>query len=91
LYPRPGAAASIVTRLQDSFGDEVGVFLRDSQQWHDFSTVWGNPYLTGGAVGEVVIVALSNRFPVPDPEYVYEHGSICADEMTTGVAVWTGA
>ncbi|HZV27272.1 MAG TPA: hypothetical protein VFG00_13385 [Acidothermaceae bacterium] len=90
LYPRPGAAASILTRLRDSFGDEVGIFARDSQQWHDFGAACGNPHLTSDAVGEVVIVALSNRFPVPDPGYAFEHGSICADEMTTGVAVWSG-
>jgi hypothetical protein len=90
LYPRPGAAVSIVTRLRDWFGDEVGIFARDSQQWQEFSAAWGNPHLDGDAVGEVVTVALSNRFPVPDPDYVFEHGSICAEEMLTGVAAWTG-
>lgn len=90
LYPRPGAAASILTRLRDWFGEEVGIFARDSQQWQEFSAACGNPYLDGDAVGEVVTVALSNRFPVPDPDYVFEHGSICAEEMLTGVAAWTG-
>jgi hypothetical protein len=90
LYPRPGAAGTIVTRLRKSFGNDCGIFLRDSQEWRDFSAACGNPHLSGAAVGEVVIVALSGRFPVPDPEYVFEHGSICAQEMMTGVAAWTG-
>ncbi len=91
LYPRPGNAMSILNRLGDAFGDDVALFTRDSRQWRDFSRGYGNPYLTGDVIGEVIAVALSNRFPVPDPGYLFEHGSICIEEMTTGVAVWTGA
>lgn len=91
LYTRPGMAQQVATRLGEAFGEDVGVFLRSAQPWRDFCKLWGNPYLTGDAVGDVVVVALSHRFPVPDPEYAFEHGSIHADEMTTGVAVWIGA
>lgn len=90
LYPRAGTAQPVANRLREELGTEIGVFLRDSPEWQDFIEIWGNPGLAASAVGEVIAVALTDRFPVPDPAYLYEHGSICADEMRTGAAIWNG-
>lgn len=90
LYPRPGRARQVADRLRAAFGPDVAVFLRTDPAWWDFAAAAGNSSLTSDTVGDVIAVALTERFPVPDPQYVFEHGSICADEMRTGVAVWNG-
>lgn len=90
LYPRPHLADAVRARLQDALGSHAAVFARDSPQWHEFARCWAHPTLTGDSVGDVVAVALTELFPVPDERYVFEHGSVCAQEMVTGVAAWTG-
>jgi hypothetical protein len=90
LYPRPHLAEAVRVRLHEALGEDAAVFARDSEQWHDFARRWAHPALAGHSVGEVVAVALTERFPVPDDRYVFEHGSVCEQEMVTGVAAWAG-
>jgi hypothetical protein len=90
LYPRPHLAEVVRVRLRDALGEDAAVFARDSAQWDEFARRWAHPTLTGHSVGEVVAVALTERFPVPDARYVFEHGSVCEQEMVTGVAAWAG-
>ncbi len=39
-------------------------------------------------VGEVVALALTERFPLEDPDMRYEHGSVHPDEMLVPLATW---
>jgi hypothetical protein len=39
----------------------------------------------------VVALALTQRFPLEDPDMRYEHGSVHPDEMLIPLATWAAA
>jgi hypothetical protein len=77
LYPRPGRAEAVAARLADALGDAATV--------HRAADL-GLP--ADGRVGEVVAVAASERFPLPDPTLAYEHGGTAEDEVAVPFATW---
>lgn len=90
LYPKPGSATEVTERLLAAFADRIAVVSRDSQTWHHLAHAYGNSSLLSPAVGDVITVATGHDFPVPDPAYLFEHGSLCAEEMNTGAVAWIG-
>lgn len=90
LYPHPEHTDSVYERLCNELGDGIAVFMRDSEEWRQFTRACAHPTLTQSAVGEVIALSLNDAFPVPDAGYVFEHGSLAADEMVTGLAAWAG-
>jgi hypothetical protein len=86
LYPRPeheGAVFDAATRL----GDDVLVVHRDELSRLGLVDA-GRPITS--AIGEVVAIAKGEEFPLPNPRYRYEHGSITPEEMLVPFAVWSG-
>jgi hypothetical protein len=90
LYPKPGRTDEVTDRLQAAFDDRIAVLARDSLSWQELAHAYGNPSLLSPKVGDVIAVATGPDFPVPDPAYLFEHGSLCADEMNTGALAWLG-
>ena len=78
LYPRPGRADALASRLAAAMGDAATVHRPDDL---------GLP--ADGRVGEVVAIAASDRFPLPDPGLRYEHGGMTEDEVAVPFAVWS--
>lgn len=86
-YPRPGKEAEVHGRLAELLGGNALVVRRDELGGYGLLAVEGR---VREALGEVVTVALGEEFPVPDPSYVYEHGSVTPAEMLVFLSVWEG-
>lgn len=80
LHCRDGQAAAVRAVLEEADGDGLLVRYRE-----EVPVLAGAP---AGAIGEVVVIATGSDFPVPDPEYLFEHGGMTADEMIAPLAVW---
>jgi hypothetical protein len=80
LHCREGLAGEVHAILAAAGGDGLLVRYRDEV-----------PELAGapeGSIGEVVLIATGSDFPVPDPEYLFEHGGLTAAEMIAPLAIW---
>lgn len=84
-YPRRGRAAEITSRLTDAMGDDALVL--DREQLAELGLLRLTRPLRA-RIGEVVVVATGERFPVPDPRSRFEHGGITPQEMIVPLAVW---
>jgi len=82
LYPRPGNAAEVVERLRHGLGPNALVL--SASELVDLGLVSDAPRLLE-RVGGVVALALTEHFPLEDPDMRYEHGSVGPDAV-----VWIG-
>jgi hypothetical protein len=78
LYPRPGRADALASRLAGALGPAATV--------HRPADL-GLP--TDGRVGTVVALAASPAFPLPDPGLACEHGGSTEDEIAVPFATWS--
>ena len=85
LYPRPGKAAEATERLRQGLGTNALVLSAS-----DLVDLGLLPDAPGPLerVGEVVALALTERFPLEDPDMRYEHGGAHPDEMLVPLATW---
>ena len=85
LYPRPGKAAEVTERLHQGLGSNALVL--SAAELVDLGLLPDVPELLE-RVGEVIALARSERFPLEDPDMLYEHGSLQPDEMLVPLATW---
>ncbi len=85
LHPLPGREQWLADELRSALGEDAFVFTPDELDERGLMNV--SP-IVRARIGEVVAVAASPRFPLPDPSLVYEHGSITEDEMLVPFAAW---
>ena len=85
LHPLPGRADELAGRLAAALGDAALVLRRDDLDRLGLLRL--SPPLRA-RLGEVVAVAATDRFPVPDPSLRWEHGSTHPDEMLVPLAAW---
>jgi hypothetical protein len=83
IYPRAGREEVLMARMQDLLGEDAVVCHRD--ELTELGVVPA-PGLPGS--GEIVAIATGAAFPVPDPAYIFEHGSFTKGEMLVPLAVW---
>jgi hypothetical protein len=86
LYPKRGRAQELFGLLERDFGDHLEILHREALGELGLLTPGA---VLDEAVGEVVCLAVGDRFPVPDPRARFEHGSVTADEMVVPLAVWS--
>jgi hypothetical protein len=88
LYPRPGKGAEVAERLRQGLGANALVLSAP-----DLVVLGLLPDAPGllERVGEVVALALTDRFPLGDPDMRYEHGSLQPDEILVPLATWPSA
>jgi hypothetical protein len=85
LYPLPGRAGELAARLAAALGDAAVVLRLADLDRLGLARV--TPALRA-RLGEVVAIAATDRFPVPDPSLRWEHGSTHPDEMLVPLAAW---
>lgn len=87
LYPLRKRETEIYDRLRKLLNNHALVLWREELTNYGLLTVTEN---IKERIGEIVVIALDSFFPVPDLNYIYEHGSITSDEMIVPLAVWQG-
>lgn len=85
LHPLPGLEERLADELRAALGEHAFVF--SPGELDDRGLMRVTP-IVRARIGEIVAVAASPRFPVPDPSFAYEHGSITEDEMLVPFAAW---
>jgi hypothetical protein len=85
LHPLPGRADELAGRLATALGDAALVVRRADLD--RLGLIRLTPALHA-RLGEVVAIAATDRFPVPDPSLRWEHGSTHPDEMLVPLAAW---
>lgn len=85
LYPRPGQEERLAREMRAAFAEHAFIFTPDDLD--ERGLMHASP-IVRARIGELVAVAASPRFPVPDPLSVYEHGSLTEDEMLVPFAAW---
>lgn len=85
LHPRAGHEERLARELRAALGEHAFVFTPDELDDRGLMSV--SP-IVRARIGEIVAVAASPRFPVPDPSSAYEHGSITEDELLVPFAAW---
>lgn len=83
IYPRAGREEMLMSRMRDLLGEDAIVCHRDELPELGLVPAPGLP-----GSGEIVLIATGAAFPVPDPSYVFEHGSFTEGEMLVPLAVW---
>jgi hypothetical protein len=69
--------------MRDLLGEDAIVCHRDELADVGVVPAHGLP-----GCGEIVMIATGAAFPVPDPAYVFEHGSFTRGEMLVPLALW---
>jgi hypothetical protein len=85
LYPRPGIQDLVAARLRAAMGEHALVL--HSAELAARGLMATSPIVLE-RIGEVVAVATSPQFPVPDPGLAYEHGSTADAEVLVPFATW---
>ena len=85
LHPRPGHEERLARELRAALGEHAFVFTLDELDDRGLMNV--SP-IVRARMGELVAIAASPHFPVPDPSFSYEHGSITEDEVLVPFAAW---
>lgn len=85
LHPRPGLGERLADELRVALGEHAFVFTPDELGDRGLMRA---TLIVAARIGEIVAIAASPRFPVPDPSLAYEHGSITEDEMLVPFAAW---
>jgi hypothetical protein len=88
LYPRAGREERLARELRAAFDEHAFIFTPD--ELDERGLMKASP-IVKARIGELVAIAASPRFPVPDPSYAYEHGSVTEDEMLVPFAAWGAA
>lgn len=83
IYPRAGSEEILMARMRDLLGGDAIVCHRDELAGLGLVAAPGLP-----GSGEIVAIATGAAFPVPDPSYIFEHGSFTEGEMLVPLAVW---
>ncbi|MFD5636995.1 alkaline phosphatase family protein [Streptomyces sp. NPDC127077] len=85
LHPLPGREETVADALRDALGDHALVLTPD--ELHARGLLPATPVVRA-RIGEVVALATSPRFPVPDPTVTWEHGSVSDGETLVPLAAW---
>jgi Type I phosphodiesterase / nucleotide pyrophosphatase len=85
LYPLPGLEQRTAEDLRAALGGHALVLTPD--ELAERGLLQATPAVRE-RIGPVVAVAVSPRFPVPDPTLAYEHGADTPDEVQVPFAVW---
>jgi len=85
LYPRPGQQDRLARELRAAFDEHA--FVLTPEELDGRGLMEDSP-IVRARIGELVAIAASPRFPVPDPGSSYEHGSLTEDEMLVPFAAW---
>lgn len=88
LYPRAGKEERLARELRAAFDEHAFIFTPD--ELDERGLMRASP-IVKARIGELVAIAASPRFPVPDLASAYEHGSITEDEMLVPFAAWGAA
>ncbi|WRZ88137.1 alkaline phosphatase family protein [Streptomyces sp. NBC_01007] len=88
LYPRAGREERVANALRDMLGVHALVLTPDDL--HARGLLSATPVVRD-RIGEVVALAASPYFPVPDPTVAWEHGSVSDGETLVPLAVWDPA
>ncbi|WP_326790128.1 alkaline phosphatase family protein [Streptomyces sp. NBC_00151] len=88
LHPLPGREEAVAAALRDTLGDHALVLTPD--ELHARGLLSATPVVRA-RIGEVVALATSPHFPVPDPSAAWEHGSVSDDETLVPLAAWNPA
>ncbi|CAE6851355.1 alkaline phosphatase family protein [Paraburkholderia domus] len=83
LYPHAAQEDRLVRCLTEALGEHAFVCHSDELPSIGLTDALGLP-----GAGSVIAMATGSRFPVPDPNYRFEHGSATADEMLVPLAFW---
>ncbi|RSM51511.1 hypothetical protein DMB66_41880 [Actinoplanes sp. ATCC 53533] len=84
-YPKPSHHGDVLAAVGAALGEDALVV--PAGRLVDLGLVATDGVLLD-RIGEVVAIALGDRFPLVDPADRYEHGSLTADEMLAPLAVW---
>lgn len=84
-YPHPGREAEVGALARAALGTDAAVLA--ATDLVDLGLIDPDSVLLQ-RVGEVVAIAVGERFPLVDPTDRYEHGSLTAEEMRTPLAIW---
>jgi hypothetical protein len=86
LYPKHEMEGSVISILSDGLGDHAVIASPD-----DIAKLglWRMTPEVCGRAGEVIVVAASEGFPVPNPRLRYEHGGVTEAEMLVPLAIWS--
>ncbi|MFC5906271.1 alkaline phosphatase family protein [Streptacidiphilus monticola] len=88
MHPRPGRRDELAERLADTLGRHALVLSPADLEARGLLTATDTVL---DRIGEVVAVATSPSFPVPDPSLSFEHGACSAEETTVPLAGWGSA
>ncbi|MGW1535298.1 alkaline phosphatase family protein [Streptomyces aureus] len=88
LHPLPGHEWRVADMLRDRLADHALVLTPDELHARGLLTV--TPAVRE-RIGEVVALAASPHFPVPDPGVAWEHGSVSDGETLVPLASWNPA
>ncbi len=86
-YPRPGSTSELLERARDLAAGIAGVVHRDELF---LAGALADTPLARERVGEVVVIATGEEFPLFVPSYRFEHGGCSEQEMIVPVATWMG-
>lgn len=92
LYPRPGKADWLAGRLRSALhsSSSLGAVVTSPAELARWGLV-AEGSAGQARLGEVVLLARGQDFPVPDPALAYEHGSMTAEEILVPLAIWQPA
>jgi Type I phosphodiesterase / nucleotide pyrophosphatase len=85
LYPLPGLERRLADDLRAAFDGHAVVLSPDELAEQGLMTV--SPAVRE-RIGQVVAIAASPQFPVPDLALTHEHGAATQDEVLVPFAVW---
>lgn len=85
IYPRPRHEERLAARLAAELPDAVVTGHAELARWG----LVKDGSIGQCRLGEIVLLARGEDFPVPDVTTAYEHGSMTADEVLVPLAVWS--
>ncbi|PVC92136.1 hypothetical protein DBP20_00070 [Streptomyces sp. CS131] len=85
LYPLPGREQAVEHAARAALGEHALVLTQD--ELHEQGLLSATPVVRD-RIGEVVALAASPAFPVPDPKASWEHGALSDAEMLVPFAAW---
>lgn len=86
LFPRSDRRSDVFATLRDGLGEHALVSSPEELAGHG---LWRLTPELRERVGDVVAVAASDEFPLPEPALPFEHGALTPEEMLVPFASWS--
>jgi hypothetical protein len=86
LFPRSDRRSDVFSTLRDGLGEHALVSSPEGLAGHG---LWRLTPELRERVGDVVAVAASDEFPLPEPALPFEHGALTPEEMLVPFASWS--